>query len=55
MDKFEIWSNGSWIEVSEYIFRSWCSKRKLNNKSYIGQRYMLGTNEPIGKNQATED
>lgn len=53
--KLEIYSNGSWIEVTPDIFRSWCGKRKMDGKRYIGKRYILGTFQTIPETQAIED
>lgn len=42
-DFMEIFSGGRWIEVSEWIFRSYTGERRLNNKPYNGPVYVLGT------------
>ncbi len=36
---------GKWIEVAEYVFRSWTGERKLNDKPYNGPVYVLGTDK----------
>ena len=48
-NKFEIISRtgGSWIEVSEYIFRSWSGPRRLNGVEWVGPVYLLGTDTPV--------
>jgi len=47
--KFEIISRagGSWIEVSEYIFRSWSGRRRLNGVEWVSSVYLLGTDTPV--------
>lgn len=38
-------SDGRWIEVSEYIFRSWSGPRKLMGGLYHAPVYFLGSNK----------
>ncbi len=48
MDKFEIKTeHGSWVKVTEYIFRSYTGERRKNGKKYHGPVYYLGTNKEI--------
>lgn len=41
----EIKVNSGWIEVDEWIFRSWTGERRKNNEEYNGPVYMLGSDE----------
>lgn len=53
--KLEIQSNGSWVEVSPSIFRSYCGRRRMDGRRYLGPRYLFLTFQPIPANQATLD
>lgn len=51
--KFEIKDDhGRWLEVDEYVFRSWTGKRKLNGKPYRGTVHRLGSGK---KNPAVRE
>jgi hypothetical protein len=41
----EIMVNGYWVAVTEYIFRSWTGKRRIDGVEHDGPVYVLGTNE----------
>jgi hypothetical protein len=41
--KYEIKINGSWAEVTSYIFRSWSGKRRIDGVDAIGPVYYLGS------------
>lgn len=43
--KLEIEHSGRWLEVSNWIFRSWTGNRRKNGKEYKGPVYILGTNK----------
>lgn len=42
---YKIKVNERWIEVDEWIFRSWTGERMLDNKPHEGIVYYLGTNK----------
>lgn len=42
---FEIVTNGSWIKVDVYIFRSYTGQRRLNGRAWLGPVFMLGKSE----------
>lgn len=51
---FEIKERGRWLEVSEWIFRSWGGERQINGVIYDGPVYYLGSDEiaiPANKNE----
>jgi hypothetical protein len=43
--RFEILTNGSWLLVDEFIWRSYTGERRLNGEQYQGPIYVLGTAE----------
>jgi len=48
-EKLEIKVNGSFIEVSDLIFRSWTGPRRKDGKPYSGKTfYYLSNTEAIG-------
>lgn len=44
-----------WVEVDRLVFRSWCGRRRINGKRYIGKRYNFMTKNLISKDQKTAD
>jgi len=44
---YEIKVNGSWVEVNEWIFRSWSGPRQINSKPFVGDVFYLGSDEPV--------
>lgn len=36
-------TDNHWVEVSEWIFRSWTGARRKNGKAYEGPVYYLGS------------
>ena len=38
---YEIKSNGNWITVNEWIFRSWTGERRINGELYNGEVFYL--------------
>lgn len=54
--KLEISVNGSWVEVNDWIFRSWSGHRRLNGGAYFGPVFLLGKDDiavPFGTTAAT--
>lgn len=44
--KYEIkLTDGRWIEVSEWIFRSWTGERRIDGKEHSGDVFLLGTDK----------
>ena len=45
--KFEIFYSRSntWIEVDEYIFRSWGGRRMIDGEEWVGPTYYLGSED----------
>ena len=41
--KLEIYNNSIWLEVSQYIFRSWAGERRVNGIEYKGKVFYLGS------------
>ncbi len=42
---YEIKVNGEWVQVTEYIFRSWTGSRRLSDEQYDGPVFFLGTDQ----------
>lgn len=42
-NKLEIKIRGKWMEVDDFIFRSWGADRRKNGKVYNGPLYVLGS------------
>lgn len=55
MEKLEIKVNGSWVEVNEWIFRSWAGPRRIDNGDYAGTVFYLGSNEIVRHDRAPVD
>ena len=53
--KLEIFNNGAWLEVGEFVFQSWTGKRRVNGQKYLGPRYYYLTNCLVSANQKIED
>lgn len=53
-ETLEIKVNGKWVEVADYIFRSWTGGRMKNGLDYVGPTYYLGTMKETN-NRATND
>ncbi len=43
----EIYTNDTWLEVPNDIFRSWTGPRRVNGSIYHGPVYALGSNKVI--------
>jgi len=43
-----------WVEVEDFIFRSWTGPRRLNGEEYTGPVYALGTDVARGATDADE-
>jgi len=43
--KYEIFVNGEWLEVSEWIFRSWTGDRRIDGLPHSGDVFLLGTDK----------
>jgi hypothetical protein len=41
--KYEIQCYKEWVEVTEYIFRSWTGARRIDGVDHTGPVYRLGT------------
>lgn len=51
----EIFVNGSWHEVTDWIFRSWCGPRRIDGEPFIGPRYILGSDQHVSRSQAVTE
>lgn len=47
MDLLEIKVNDKWVEVNEWIFRSWSGPRRINTNDYTGTVFYLGSETPV--------
>jgi len=45
LGKLEILVRRSWVEVSNYIFRSWAGERKKDGAPHYGPVYLVGSEE----------
>ncbi len=42
---YEILCNSSWIQVTEWIFRSWAGERRKDGQAFVGPVFYLGSDK----------